>query len=203
MLATLASMTAIGTEAAGSVGEVAELFEHSTTAVRAAAVACLAKIEPDKSKSVPLLTDALHDEDWTVRRDAAVLGDMGSVAKEAVPVLFKMLASEEDVDAARGALRGIDDAGPNAVPVLMEGLESEDRRLRFYAMFLIGKVGPDAKEACRPSNEYSKKPIALASGVQSSGRLIKSRGTSSRSRIGSHDRPAVALVGSHVLCYNR
>jgi hypothetical protein len=31
--------------------------------------------------------------------------------------------------------------------VLLEGLQSEDRRLRFYAMFLIGKVGSDAKEA--------------------------------------------------------
>ena len=30
-------------------------------------------------------------------------------------------------DAARGALRAIDDAGPEAVPVLIEGLEAEDR----------------------------------------------------------------------------
>jgi HEAT repeat protein len=58
-----------------------------------------------------------------------------------------MLSSEEDSDAARGALRSIDGAGPEAVPTLLEGLESEDRRRRYYAMYLLGKVGPAAKAA--------------------------------------------------------
>ncbi len=48
---------------------------------------------------------------------------------------------------ARGALRSIDDAGPEAVDVLIEGLESDDRRRRYYAMFLLGKIGPAAKDA--------------------------------------------------------
>ena len=58
-----------------------------------------------------------------------------------------MLGSDVDTDYARGALRAIDVAGPEAVPVLMAGLESDDQRRRFYAVFLLGKVGPAAKEA--------------------------------------------------------
>jgi len=65
-----------------------------------------------------------------------------------------MLSSSDDVDSARAALRAIDDAGPDAVPILMEGLQSEDRRLRFYAMFLIGKVGPGAKDALPILNRF-------------------------------------------------
>ena len=64
-----------------------------------------------------------------------------------MPSLFLMLQSEIDEDAARGALRSIDDAGPEALDVLLPGLDSDDRRIRFYAMFLIGKIGPQAKPA--------------------------------------------------------
>ena len=80
-------------------------------------------------------------------RHGRQLGELGSQAKSAVPVLFKMLDSEQDQDAARGALRSMDDAGPEAVDVLIEGLESDDRRRRYYAMFLLGKIGPAAKDA--------------------------------------------------------
>jgi HEAT repeat protein len=138
----------MGSDGSGSVDSVVALLEHPRVDLRAAAVTCLAKIQPDASKSVPLLTAALEDEDWTVRRDAAgALGALGSQAKSAVPILFQMLDREIDQDAARGALRSIDDAGPEAVPVLIAGLESGDRRRRYYAMFLLGKVGGAAKEA--------------------------------------------------------
>ena len=148
IVAALASLTRMGSLAGESTGAVVALLDHERVDIRSAAVACLAKIEPNASKSVPLLIAALNDEEWTVRRDAAeALGAMGGQAKAAVPVLFRMLSSEDDEDAARGALRSIDDADADAVPVLIEGLESEDRRRRFYATFLLGKVGPDAKEA--------------------------------------------------------
>jgi HEAT repeat protein len=94
------------------------------------------------------LISALDDSDWTVRGVAATeLGEIGAEAKRAVPKLFQMLASEDDSESARGALRAIDGAGPEAVPVLIEGLKSTDRRRQFYAIFLLGKVGPEASTA--------------------------------------------------------
>ena len=68
-----------------------------------------------------------------------------------------MLDSEEDQDAARGALRAIDDAGPEAIPVLLEGVKSDDRRRRYYAISLLRKIGPPAKEALPALKEILKK----------------------------------------------
>ena len=108
----------------------------------------MAEIESDRENLVSVLINALDDSDWTVRGVAATqLGEIGADAKRAVPRLFKLLASEDDTDAARGALRAIDGAGPEAVPILIEGLKSTDRRRQFYAIFLLGKVGAEASTA--------------------------------------------------------
>jgi HEAT repeat protein len=60
-----------------------------------------------------------------------------------------MLRSDDDAEAARQALREIDAAPEEAVPVLVEILQDEkaSRQSRFYAMFLIRKAGPAAKQA--------------------------------------------------------
>jgi HEAT repeat protein len=138
----------IGSGSKIPTANVAKLLKDKRSSVRSAAVKCLAKVEADQSKTIPILITALQDSDWTVRGDAAAeLGEFGSAAKQAVPALFRMLASEDDTDAARGALRAIDDAGPESVPVLIEGLKSTDRRRQFYAIFLLGKIGPKASQA--------------------------------------------------------
>jgi HEAT repeat protein len=64
-----------------------------------------------------------------------------------VPALFKLLYSETDRDAARGALQAIDAVGPEALPTLLEALQVEDSRLRFFAVFYLAKLGPEAKDA--------------------------------------------------------
>jgi len=46
----------------------------------------------------------------------------------------------------RSALREIDEAGPEVSPTLKKALKVDDRRIRFYAVRLLGKVGPAAKE---------------------------------------------------------
>jgi HEAT repeat protein len=58
-----------------------------------------------------------------------------------------MLSSEEDSDAARSALREIDAVDPDAVPVLIKALENGEGRVRYYAVFYLGKLGPAAKDA--------------------------------------------------------
>jgi HEAT repeat protein len=61
--------------------------------------------------------------------------------------LFELLDSDEDSDATRTALREIDAVAPEALPVLLEALKGEGRRQRYYAVFFLGKLGPEAKEA--------------------------------------------------------
>ena len=42
--------------------------------------------------------------------------------------------------------RKIDSVGPDAIPALIKALETEGRG-RFYAVFFLQKLGPQAKEA--------------------------------------------------------
>lgn len=137
-----------GTSAREQVDAVTQLLKHQSSTIRSAAINCLAKINRDEETLLGMFIPMLDDTDWTVRREAAKqIGEFGSKARIAVPRLFVMLESEEDEEAARSALRSIDDAGPEALEVLLKGLDSKDPRVRFYAMFLIGKIGPPAKEA--------------------------------------------------------
>ena len=146
--AALTSLAEIGEEAGASGTAIAARIQHDSPSVRSAAVRAVVKVKPHGSDVVDELTAALSDEEWSVRRDAAAaLGELGSDARAAVPVLFGLLDSEIDRDAARGALREIDDAGPDAVPVLVEALQTDDRRKRFYAVMLLRKVGPEAADA--------------------------------------------------------
>ena len=72
---------------------------------------------------------------------------MGFDARAAVPALFRRMEVREDEDFVHRALRRINAAGPDAVPDLIEGLESDSRRQRYMAAFLLGSVGPEASEA--------------------------------------------------------
>jgi HEAT repeat protein len=75
------------------------------------------------------------------------LGKLGPAAKGAVPDLIKLMMSVQDRDAARAAVREIDAVDASAVPILIEALESEERFTRFIAIFLLKKLGPQAKDA--------------------------------------------------------
>ena len=129
-------------------GVVKKLLSHPSSEVRAQAAVCLAKINEDSDTVIDAVLPLLKDEDWLVRKTAAKsLAEYGPAAKRAVADLFRLLDSEEDEEAARDALKAIDDVGPEALEVLMNGLDSDDRRIRFYAMYLIGKIGPAAEVA--------------------------------------------------------
>lgn len=138
----------IGPDARPAIPLLREAVRDAEPSARAQAVEALVRIESNLDALIPTLIETLDDADWTVRKQATVaLGSLEAKAIAAVPRLFQLLASEEDVDAAREALKKIDTADEQAIPVLIEGLESPDRRVQFYAVFLLGKIGPAAKDA--------------------------------------------------------
>jgi len=148
LLEILSVLGSYEASAAGELETVKTFLSHPSSAVRSATVGCVSQITADTNVAINAILPLLKDEDWAVRKVTAnQLAEYGAAARIAVPDLFLMLRSEVDEEAARNALRAIDDAGPEALEVLMQGLESKDRRIRFYAMFLIGKIGPAAEPA--------------------------------------------------------
>lgn len=75
------------------------------------------------------------------------IGELGEQAKSAVPALFRLLPIPDDTNFAKEALRAINAAGPEAVPVLLEAVESSDDRQRYYSLYLLAKVRPRAEAA--------------------------------------------------------
>ena len=142
------ALAALKQDASSAVPALLKLDAHPDVLVRQSIASALPKLESDANRIVPLLVNFLKDKEWTVRREAAQsLGDIGEAAVEAVPDLFALLSSEDDKDAARSALREIDTADIRAVPILIEGLKSDDRRKKYYSVFLLQKVGPEGAAA--------------------------------------------------------
>jgi HEAT repeat protein len=156
---TLEAVAGFGDKAASMIPAISRLAAHEKVALRIAAINALAGIEKNSKQLSDQLTESLNDKEWEVRRVAGVaLGKLGAEAKNAVPKLFQLMASEEDRDFASSALKEINTAPIEAIPLLMEKLDSEERRTAFYAVTLLGKIGPPAVEALPKLEEMLAKP---------------------------------------------
>jgi HEAT repeat protein len=157
--ATLEAVTGFGEKAAPMIPAISRLATHEKAELRVAAINALAGIDKDSKQLSGRLMEALSDKEWEVRRVAGVaLGKLGPDAKNAVPKLFQLLASDEDRDFASSALKEINTAPIEAIPLLMAKLDSEERRTAFYAVSLLGKIGPPAAEALPKLEEMLAKP---------------------------------------------
>jgi HEAT repeat protein len=154
---------------------VSNLASHEKAEVRVAALNALAAIVKDPKLLAGHLTKALDDKEWEVRRVAGVsLGKLGPEAKDSVPKLFRMLSSNEDRDFASSSLKEINTAPVEAIPLFLESLDSEERRTAFYAVTLLGKIGPAASEAlpkleamlAKPSSDSGKGDLRKKSLVE-------------------------------------
>ncbi len=145
---TLEALAGFGGKAAASIPTIAQLVSHEKPAVRIAALNALSAIEKDAHQLVGRLMESLEDENWEVRQcAAAALGKLGPDAKNAVPKLFGMLKNRVDQGFADSALKEINAAPVEAVPMLIEKIDSGERREAFYAVSLLGKIGPPAAES--------------------------------------------------------
>ena len=145
---TIETVSGLGDKSASMIPVVAHLATHEKVEIRADALNALAVMEKDSRVLVRRLVQALDDKEWEVRRIASgALGKLGAEAISAVPKLFQLLSNDEDRDFASSSLKEINTAPLEAIPLLMEKLESEERRTAFYAVTLLGKIGPPAAEA--------------------------------------------------------
>lgn len=95
----------------------------------------------------PILIQALGDEVWQVRRDAA--RELGKLGSEVVIDLIQAL-QDDRWQRREGAARALAEIGPEAreaVPALIGALEDEDRVVREKVAWALETIGPGAEDA--------------------------------------------------------
>ncbi len=92
----------------------------------------------------------LHDEDPN-RKYAAIqaIGEIGPQGKEAIPILIETIRETRNRDkriliACNHALLGM---GKEIVPYMIALLKDDDWEMRCGSAWMLGKLGPDAKDA--------------------------------------------------------
>jgi HEAT repeat protein len=104
------------------------------------------------AKAVPLLVDAVHDPDPTIRiRGLQGLELIGPDALEAVPALTEALKDEDTkariaAERALGAVTRGSDAGVPALVAVLSN-EAEAAEVRAEAATALGRIGPTAQAA--------------------------------------------------------
>ena len=92
----------------------------------------------------------MQDDEPEVVKDAtAVVLSIGPTAKDAVPILTKIIADKKS-EARYLAIQALGRIGPgasDAVPALIDVLSEKDSPIPLFAVIALGQIGPAAKEA--------------------------------------------------------
>lgn len=129
---------------------LARAFKDHRPRVRAGVIRYFGYNWKDGKALVPEVIQALRDESWFVRRQAArSLLDWGPNSAAAVSALAAALKDEkvEVAVAAAEALGAIGTKAEAAVPALIEGLEHSNTEVAVAVAVAIGKIGPKAAKA--------------------------------------------------------
>ena len=157
VLAAAGTLRTFGSAAQSAAPSLWPMLSHEQAPFRIAAIETFAKLGLKEEELATVVQKGLEDSDWTVRKSAtSVVGSTGKAAITFVPKLLNLLDSNVDRDAVRDALRQIETVDKSLLPLMLGALKSEDSSKRYYAIFFLGKLGPDAKEALPELNRLLK-----------------------------------------------
>jgi len=146
------ALGAIGQLPAEAEAKIAQNADGADPILAAVSAWALARTKPDDAarmqKAVRLLVARLMGDDPKVRAAAAqALLDLQPAPEIARPIWEAAIenAEEEKVVAALDAMAGL---GAAVVPRLIDALENE--KTRPYVAYVLGKIGPAAKDAAEP-----------------------------------------------------
>jgi HEAT repeat protein len=132
-----------GGEAAAA--PLTDLLKDPSAQVRAHAAAALGAIGNPAKSAVPALVELLKDDDPVVRRQAVqAIAAIRPGPQVTVPLCIKLL-EDADPGVRLRILSAISEAGPAAVPGLIEAL-SNDKAV-YWACLVLRDLGPAAKDA--------------------------------------------------------
>jgi HEAT repeat protein len=135
---------------AAAVPELSRALEDPNPEVRGAAAEAVGRIGPPARGAAPALLGLLGLEQPVEVRRAAVgaLGNVGADADAVAPRLLPFL-TDEDEGVRSGAERSLAKFGAGVVPRLRAALTGHGAALRREAAGVLGRIGPDAKDAAK------------------------------------------------------
>jgi HEAT repeat protein len=152
-------LTPVGLQAAeASVAELTAALKSPDAMARAHAAHALAQMGPAAQSAVPDLAALVKDPDAKVRRQVIKALVAIRPGMEVSRKIFASLMGDEDPGVRLRAMSAIADAGPVAVPVLVEALKND--KVAYWACLVLRDIGPDAKDAVPALTEAlgSKQP---------------------------------------------
>jgi HEAT repeat protein len=147
-----------GAKAASAVSDLTALLRDQSAEVRAHAAHALGEIGDPAKPAAAAITLLLKDNDQTVRRQAVkALGAIKPGPQVMIP-LFVQLMEDPDAGVRQRILRAVAEAGPVAVPGLIEALKNE--KAVYWACVILRDIGPEAKDAAPALTALLKSPRA-------------------------------------------
>ena len=146
----------LGAKASVAVGPLVELLADKSPAVRAHAAWALGEIGAPAKSAAPQLASLLTDADDGVRRQAVeALRAIRPGPQVMLPLLAKLL-EDSDPGVRMRILHAMAEAGPAAVPGLIEALKND--KTTYWAIIVLREIGPAAKDAAPALAEKLKDP---------------------------------------------
>ncbi len=141
------ALAAVG---APAVPALSEALQHTEDVVRTEAAYAFAQIGSAAESAISVLMERTKDSAVEVRRYLPeAFGGLGAIAAPVVPALCDMLARDADGQArfeAAVALAQIGPAAYDAIPVLANALNDENRYVRDNAILALKRIGtPEAE----------------------------------------------------------
>jgi HEAT repeat protein len=155
-LKAITQLGAEGEKAADAVVPLAELLNDQSPVLRALAARALGDIGAPAKSVVPQLTSLLKDPDNAVRRQAVHALIAIRPGSNVILPLFIKLMEDSDPGVQMRVLNAVTDAGPAAVPGLIEALKND--KTAYWACVVLREIGPAAKDAAPALAEKLKDP---------------------------------------------
>jgi HEAT repeat protein len=135
--------------AEGAIEPLEKAAGNEDSLLKLIAVQSLARLKPEDVETVKRaaeeLAEALKSENPTLRAAAARgLAEFGGSSELTAPALEKAVADAEPAVIAN-AVTAFVELGAKAVPRVKNGIKNE--KLRHYAVHILSRIGPDAKDA--------------------------------------------------------
>lgn len=140
----------------------------------------LPQVKVTKEQLPNLIKDLESNDPATLLTAVTALGELGPDAAKAVPGLIRALGFKNE-DVRLNAAIALGRVGKAAVDDLTKSLASDDADVRFYSVWALGWIGPDAKTSAN----------AVMNALRDKNDSVRRKAAYTLGRIGADPKPAI------------